>query len=334
MKIFVLVLFVFSFAVNSNAQLFKYADYNPIELGKVHWLRNYDAALLKAEKVDKPVFILFQEVPGCSNCTKYGKNILSHPLIVEAIEDEFIPLAIYNNKKGHDGEVLKYFNEPAWNNPVVRFVSSNGSEVGPRIGNFSSTSQLLLAMQTVIKNSKKEVPNYLTLLTDEYLAKENGTDDFYLSMYCFWTGEKEIAKIKGVIATEAGYMHGKEVVKVSFDESQTDISKIAHKASKKNCGDQVFTNVNVNGKIPSKKIGKYRKDGQDKYYLLHSPLKYLPMTEYQKSKVNSALGSNDDSKKYLSPRQLLLLKKSINTKNLIEEDFVNTWYKTVGVSAP
>ena len=46
--------------------------------------------------------LLFQEVPGCSTCRNYGHNVLSHPLMVEAIESLFVPLAIFNNKEGKE----------------------------------------------------------------------------------------------------------------------------------------------------------------------------------------------------------------------------------------
>lgn len=36
----------------------------PVELGKVKWMRDHDAAFAKAKKADKPVLLLFQEVPG------------------------------------------------------------------------------------------------------------------------------------------------------------------------------------------------------------------------------------------------------------------------------
>ena len=36
----------------------------PEELGQVRWRRDFDAALLEAQETDKPVLILFQEVPG------------------------------------------------------------------------------------------------------------------------------------------------------------------------------------------------------------------------------------------------------------------------------
>ncbi|MFT5107646.1 MAG: hypothetical protein ACI9UA_003280 [Pseudoalteromonas tetraodonis] len=35
-----------------------------IEIGKVKWGRDLDAALAKSKKTGRPIFILFQEVPG------------------------------------------------------------------------------------------------------------------------------------------------------------------------------------------------------------------------------------------------------------------------------
>lgn len=36
----------------------------PVELGQVRWRRDFEAGLKEAKKVDKPVLLLFQEVPG------------------------------------------------------------------------------------------------------------------------------------------------------------------------------------------------------------------------------------------------------------------------------
>ncbi len=36
----------------------------PIEVGKVDWGRDYEAALAASKKTKKPILILFQEVPG------------------------------------------------------------------------------------------------------------------------------------------------------------------------------------------------------------------------------------------------------------------------------
>lgn len=36
----------------------------PVELGRVDWLRDYDAGLARSEDTGKPMLLLFQEVPG------------------------------------------------------------------------------------------------------------------------------------------------------------------------------------------------------------------------------------------------------------------------------
>ena len=37
---------------------------NPVEVGNVHWERDYDTAVSLSKKSNKPIFALFQEVPG------------------------------------------------------------------------------------------------------------------------------------------------------------------------------------------------------------------------------------------------------------------------------
>jgi len=37
---------------------------NPVEIGAVKWSRDLNASYAKAKETGKPVFLLFQEVPG------------------------------------------------------------------------------------------------------------------------------------------------------------------------------------------------------------------------------------------------------------------------------
>ena len=37
---------------------------NPVEVGAVRWSRDLDGALAKSRETGRPVFLLFQEVPG------------------------------------------------------------------------------------------------------------------------------------------------------------------------------------------------------------------------------------------------------------------------------
>lgn len=311
---------------------------DPVELGKVNWLRNYDAAIQQAQSADKPVFLLFQEVPGCSTCRNYGADVLSHPLIVEAIEDEFIPLAIFNNKQGHDLDILKQFKEPSWNNPVARIIDEQGRDVVNRVsGNYSQLGVVDALVQALVK-SGREVPVYLKLF-QEQLNAETHQEEVALSMYCFWSGERELAALPGVVSTEAGFMDGHEVVKVKYNANYTSAKTVAESAAKVNCADGVYVPTASNSftfkDAKAKSYSSYRKDKQTKYYLYNSDYKYVPMLPIQELKVNRALATRDDAGAFLSPRQLQLLdqleaKKKKKLKNRIATDFVKSWWD-VGV---
>jgi copper chaperone CopZ len=315
------ILFIL-FTSKSFSQIAASPHKNPVELGRVKWIRSYSEAISQSKDLQLPIFILFQEVPGCQNCTKYGNTLLSHPLVVEALETCFVPLCIYNNQGGADAEVLKKYNEQSWNNPVVRIVDCLGKDLVPRQPDFNQHSKTIQSMINGLNAIKKDVPLYLELLNKEWSASK---DEAYLSMYCFWSGEREIANINGVINTEAGYMHGKEVVKVSYDKSRVNINDIAKKAKALGCADEIYGSI-AQGKV-NKPVGSYRKDAEDKYYLSKSLYKAIPMTEIQKTLVNSALGNKTNPDKYLSPRQISILSHPKFSKfDHRTSDITKVWY--------
>lgn len=268
----------------------------PEELGLVHWLRDLDTGKAEAEKTGKPMLILFQEVPGCSNCTRYGNVTLSHPLIVEAIETFFVPVCIYNNKGGKDGEALRTFNEPSWNNPVVRVVGSNYEDIVPRISNFNSPAQLVRGMRSALQSTGQSIPAYVDLLQEELLAREAGLETATFSMYCFWSGEATFGSIPGVIETEPGFQDGKEVVKVQFNPA------IVKKAD-------LETLTQPKGIQVCSRNGGFRSDRAPKYYLAQTDYKYVPMTPLQACRANVLVHKNRTPDEILSPRQLSVLEK-------------------------
>lgn len=289
-----------------------------VELGTVDWLRNFDEAIVESSNKDKDVLILFQEVPGCSTCRNYGQDVLSHPLMVDAIENLFIPLAIHNNKGGEDKKILEKYNEPTWNNPVVRIVNANGIDIVDRVNRNYSSLGLLMAMISALKSSKKEVPEYLKILEQELLAESKNIEEKTYSMCCFWSGEKHLGKLDGVVGTEAGFEGGKEVVKVLFDPNVLSESDLTEHAATAKCS-------------PLNTKGKFQFSEKDtKYQLQHSNFKYLPLSELQRTKINSALGSGEDAKKYLSPTQLKWFYKlpelSNHRKELYKCNLKEAWY--------
>ena len=76
--------------------------------------------------------------------------MLKKPPLVEAIEDLFVPLAIYNNKRGHDEEVLAIYKEPAWNNPVLRVVDAEGKSIIDRLSGQYTPYSVVQYIQKVV----------------------------------------------------------------------------------------------------------------------------------------------------------------------------------------
>jgi hypothetical protein len=291
----------------------------PIELGKVNWSTNYNKSLEMAKISNKSVLILFQEVPGCSTCQNYGRNVLSHPLIVDAIENAFVPLLVYNNKKGQDAQILAKYNEPSWNNPVVRIVNPNGKDVVPRLNGNYTAGGLINNMIQALEIQKKNIPEYLNIMSQELSVKDSDKEDGFFSMYCFWSGEAHLGQAKGILETTPGFMNGKEVVHVSFDKKQTNLKDLAKHGQK--------ADINLESKIAD-----FKPDKDPQYYLKHSDYKYLALTKLQKTKINSALKQNTNPSKYLSPTQALFFEK-IKTKMLdnlqilYDHDFNSAWLK-------
>jgi len=315
---------------------------NPKELGDVNWIRSFEDGLAKSATQKKPIFLLFQEVPGCSTCQNYGQNVLSHPLIVEAIESLFVPVAIFNNKGGQDAKVLKFYGEPSWNNPVVRIVNNKKEDIINRVNGNYTRLGIVQAMRLALQTENLEVPAYLTLLEEELLADQSGTETAVFSMFCFWTGEKEIGKLDGVVETQAGFMNGKEVVAVKYDPEVIQYKKLLQEANQASCADHVYTEEkaqvkateSVIGKGKASDTGKFRQDREPKYYLGKTVYRFVPMTQLQAVKVNSMIGQRKVPDALLSPRQLALLqqiqaKPNGQWQNQINKDFVNAWEELV-----
>lgn len=291
----------------------KQENQNSRELGRINWLRNYSEALIKAEQTNKPILILFQEVPGCATCVGYGEQVLSHPLLREAIETLFIPVAVLNNKGGEDAEVLKRFNEPAWNNPVVRIIDAKENELSQRLAGDYSLSGILFSMISSLEKNGSEIPVYLKLLKEEYTARESGTETAVFAMSCFWTGEAVLGAIDGVIETKPGFKDGYEVVKVEFNPKVISYEELHKLASKQKCALKVFPGENI------------RPDNEPKYYLSHSNIRHVPMTSIQACRINSFISRGEDYRIFLSPKQIKLLDFINNNPQKEWENFVGSY---------
>lgn len=313
---------------------------NPIELGLVKWNRDFDKAIEISKKTGKPLFILFQEVPGCSNCQRFGVEVLSNPLIVDAIENEFVPLCVYNNKGGKDREVLKMFNEPTWNNPVVRIIDANSKELFPRMARFDK-AEIVNGIRGALTYANKEVPNYFQLLVEQTNTVSIKPEKAVFSMYCFWSGELKLGQLEGVTNTVPGFMGGREVVEVTYNPEKTSYSDLVAAAKKANSFDGIFAMNNDQQKIaeqvvsqaPIKSQNDFRVDREPKYYMSRTTYRFIPMLPKQRILVNKAIYNRSNPQTYLSPSQIALLQAVNNGLTLpdfsLSDDIVSDWAKAI-----
>lgn len=265
----------------------------PRELGAVSWGGDLDAARRQSAADGRPVLLLFQEVPGCATCVDFGREVLAHPLIVEAIETEFVPVAVRNNVGGEEGRIRESFREPACNFPVVRFLSADGTELLPRRDRIWSAGGVVERMTAALQAAGRPVPAYLSLLGSEMAADRLRTAVFAMS--CYWEGEARLGAMDGVVSTRAGWLDGSEAVEVRFDPAIVGEEDLARHAESAGCRT-----------APAGASARDAKDSDRKVYLARSELRHLPLTPAQAAKVNAALRFGDRPAPWLSPRQLRL----------------------------
>ncbi len=305
---------------------------NPVELGKVNWSRDFDRSKASAATSGKPLLILFQEVPGCSNCTRFGNAVLSHPLVVEAIETFFEPVCIFNNKGGEDRRVLEKFGEPSWNNPVVRIIdAATEADLTPRLSNSYTPAGLASNIVAALEKRGQRVPAWLDLLEKGLRAEESGTGEAVVAMSCFWTGEGKLGAMDGVVATEPGFMAGREVVKVSFDPTMVSYDELVKKSRESSCASTVFYQNEEERAAAEAAVGKgstmkkvnFSPDREPKYYLSKTDWRFVPMTETQASRANALVGRGESPEPVLSPRQVEL-------GNFISKNPARKWKEAIG----
>lgn len=271
---------------------------NPRELGQVAWLRDWDTAAARSRADGRPLFVLFQEIPGCATCVGFGQSALSNPRMVEAIETLFVPLAIHNNKPGPDKVVLDRFHEPSWNNPVVRFMDADGNDWIPRKDGVWSEAELVRRMVTALDKSGRTAPGWLRVAADEIDVDAYRT--LYLSMHCFWEGEARLGSIDGVLATRAGFIDGQEVVEVTYDGGHLDADRLIAEAKKRGVSGEVWRD----GKVAFREAPP----SDQKRHLAGTRWVTAPdLSPLQAARINSALADGKDPAAYLTPRQVAAL---------------------------
>lgn len=299
----------------SNMQTLKKCHREHRELGDVEWLRDFEQARTLARAHGKPIFLLFQEVPGCSTCVNFGHDVLSHPLMVEMIQDRFVPLAIFNNHPGADAEILRQFGEASWNNPVIHFIDAEGDPVAPRLANRYDPLGLHERIVRILELQGTTVPDYFRLLGRDLLVEVGHAEAVTYATPCFWSGETSLAQHPAVIATDAGWVSGDEVVQVLIDPSTGGRAAVDNFAR-----EEGFSPVDGRG---------FKLDREPQFYLRKSYMRHLPLSAAQRTAINLALPYRQDAKAILSPRQRAWLAdprlKLSNDAEFYRQDIRQSW---------
>lgn len=285
------------------------------ELGEVAWLRDHDRAVALAAEQGKPVLLLFQEIPGCSTCVSFGQDVLTHPLMVELVADRFVPVAIFNNHPGADAEILHRYDEPSWNNPVVRFLGPDGAELLPKLADRYDALGLHEKITAVLEMLGDDVPGYFRLLGRDLLVEYGLSKCVTYTTPCFWSGETSLARHPAVITTDAGWVDGEEVVQVHFDPrvaSRHDLDAYAR----------------AEGFSPTES-GSFGFDREPQFYLRKNPALHLPLTPAQRTQINLAVPYRGSLADLLSPQQSAWLAdpqlQQSNGDEVYRQDIRQSW---------
>jgi len=223
----------------------------------------------------------------------FGTKSLSHPLIVAAARDAFVPVCIYNNVAGADADVLARFGEPAWNNPVVRYVDAAEKDLLPRRDGLWTLASLARRMVLSLEAAGRDVPGYLRLLADEEAAAERARAVFVV--HCFWEGEERFGAVPGVLSTRAGFHQGREVVTVEYDAARLDRADLDRTARAAEA-----TPLDGDGGVEDAPAA------DQAHALGKSPLRFVPMTPLQRTRVNAEVAAGRPADPWLSPDQRAL----------------------------
>lgn len=103
--------------------------------------------------------------------------MLSHPLVVEAAETLFVPVAARNNTEDDADALLRErFGETAWNNPVVRFLGADGKDIAPKLHDDWTVAALVGGMTKSLAARGTKVPAWLDLMASGEVATRRGLE--------------------------------------------------------------------------------------------------------------------------------------------------------------
>jgi len=115
-----------------------------------------------------------------------------------------------------------------------------------------------------------------------------------------------------VLSTSAGWVGEVEVVEVEFDPARLSYAQLLKEAVQRECALRAFPRDDTQLAIARASVGdaaersdaEIRRVSDQKYYLAQTPLRFVPMTRVQATRINADI---DHAADYLSARQRRIL---------------------------
>lgn len=226
-----------------------------------------------------------------------------------------MPVLVYNDRGGRDAELLERYEEPSWNNPVVRFFAAGedgapGRELLPRRDAVWDGQAVAERVIAALRAAERPVPRWLDLAVEELAPGPFARA--VLAMPCFWRGEAVLGSIAGVRSVRAGHLDGNEVVDLTYDPARLPLRELLTLAATEGCAVRVW--------VPAGSLAVARAEVGDRARLLdveprvaagsdhehdlaRSPLRNLALTPLQRVRVNAWLGNGRDPAEWLTAAQ-------------------------------
>jgi len=307
-------------------------EYEEQVLGRVRWMTSLEEAQVLADAEDMPILILHQNVSDNGRSLEYGTTVLDHPLVVEAIESLFIPVAFFQGGSGMDETYADLLGDLAPSALEVWITDSDFNDVAPRLGESHTIHELLGAMIEAYGWRGKDVPEYVKILHTE-TVNPDALETAIFPVHCFWAGEVELGPSEGIVQTVPGRIDKQETVEVVFDRSVTSYEGLLEEALDVGLCENAYSLNDEQYRVASelvgtgkvKRAGKMFPDNKPKYYLSKSAYRHVPMTERQSIMVNADLFYERDPRNRLSPRQ-------VQMHEFIERNKRRYWKNQIGAT--
>lgn len=281
-------------------------------------------AIKRASDMAKPILCVHADFPGDIHA---GREIFSHPLIVEACESLFI--SVYPKEAEIERRIQPQSRLSG--KTLVRLLDRSANEVTSIISDKLTRAGLLEKMIETLEFCEQPVPTYLSILLEEERCFSEvgvGVKRRTTDRRCAFAvdnaavAEVEFAGLDGVIATRTGWIDRTSAVEVTFDSKRLSYGCLVRFALKQSiCTVIYFCNneeriaaqvevERVNGSTRFQSyMGMIQPDCDPKHALRMTPLRFVPLTDLQATRVNRLvhIGKFNEATHLLSPRQGLIL---------------------------